>query len=74
VNYDLPNASEDFVHPSDVQDAASATGCYDVRDAAGEVGCTQMERELKITFDWRVTDKNLAKKSAISRSICTVST
>jgi len=63
VNYDLPNASEDFVHRIGRTGRASATGIATTFVMPQEKSdARKMERELKITFDWRVTDKNLAKE------------
>ena len=63
VNYDLPNASEDFVHRIGRTGRAGAKGVattfvmpqekYDAR---------KLERELKIKFEWREADKNLEKE------------
>jgi ATP-dependent RNA helicase RhlE len=63
VNYDLPNASDDFVHRIGRTGRAGAKGVattfvmpqekYDAR---------KLERELKIKFEWREADKNLEKE------------
>ncbi len=63
VNYDLPNASDDFVHRIGRTGRAGAKGVattfvtpLEKRDAR------KLEKELKIEFDWRESDKNLAKE------------
>ena len=63
VNYDLPNGSDDFVHRIGRTGRASATGVATTFVMPQERSdARRMERELKITFDWRVADKNLAKE------------
>ena len=63
VNYDLPGASDDFVHRIGRTGRASATGVATTFVMPQEKNdARKMERELKISFDWRVTDKNLAKE------------
>ncbi|HEX4154341.1 MAG TPA: DEAD/DEAH box helicase [Acidobacteriaceae bacterium] len=63
VNYDLPNGSDDFVHRIGRTGRAGADGVattfitpLEKRDAQ------KLERELKISFDWREADKDLAKE------------
>ncbi len=63
VNYDLPNASDDFVHRIGRTGRAGAKGIattfvtpLEKRDAK------KLEQELKIQFEWRVADKDLAKE------------
>ncbi len=63
VNYDLPNASDDFIHRIGRTGRASATGVATTFVMPQERSdARKMERELKITFDWRETDKNLPKE------------
>ena len=63
VNYDLPNGSDDFVHRIGRTGRASATGVATTFVMPQERSdARRMERELKITFDWRVADKDLAKE------------
>src|ERR1700760_1348647 len=63
VNYDLPGASDDFVHRIGRTGRASATGIATTFVMPQEKNdARKMERELKITFDWRVADKDLAKE------------
>lgn len=63
VNYDLPNASDDFVHRIGRTGRAGAKGVattfvtpLEKRDAK------KLEKELKIEFEWREADKDLAKE------------
>ncbi len=63
VNYDLPNASDDFVHRIGRTGRAGAKGIattfvtpLEKRDAK------KLEKELKIQFEWREADKDLAKE------------
>ena len=63
VNYDLPNASDDFVHRIGRTGRAGAKGVattfvtpLEKRDAK------KLENELKIQFEWLVADKDLAKE------------
>ncbi|MBS1798293.1 MAG: DEAD/DEAH box helicase [Acidobacteria bacterium] len=63
VNYDLPNASEDFVHRIGRTGRAGAKGVattYVMPQERHEA--RKLERELKIKFDWREADKNLEKE------------
>lgn len=63
VNYDLPNASDDFVHRIGRTGRANKTGIATTFVAPQEKSdARKMERELKIAFDWRVADKDLAKE------------
>lgn len=61
INYDLPNASDDFVHRIGRTGRAGAKGVattfvtpLEKRDAK------KLEKELKIQFEWREADKDLA--------------
>ncbi|HLI76089.1 MAG TPA: DEAD/DEAH box helicase [Acidobacteriaceae bacterium] len=63
VNYDLPGASDDFVHRIGRTGRAGAKGIattfvtpLEKRDAK------KLEKELKIQFEWREADKDLAKE------------
>ena len=63
VNYDLPGASDDFVHRIGRTGRAGAKGVattfvtpIEKRDAK------KLERELKITFEWFEADKDLPKE------------
>ena len=63
VNYDLPNASDDFVHRIGRTGRAGAKGVattfvtpLERRDAK------KLEQELKIQFEWRDADADLAKE------------
>jgi ATP-dependent RNA helicase RhlE len=63
VNYDLPNASEDFVHRIGRTGRAGKRGVATTFVMPQERSdARKMERELKIKFDWREADKNLAKE------------
>ncbi len=63
VNYDLPGASDDFIHRIGRTGRASATGVATTFVMPQERSdARRMERELKITFDWRVADKDLKKE------------
>jgi len=63
VNYDLPNASEDFVHRIGRTGRASATGVATTFVMPQERSdARRIERELKISFNWREADKNLQKE------------
>jgi ATP-dependent RNA helicase RhlE len=63
VNYDLPNASDDFVHRIGRTGRAGATGVATTFVMPMERSdARKMERELKIKFDWREADKNLEKE------------
>jgi ATP-dependent RNA helicase RhlE len=63
VNFDLPNGSDDFVHRIGRTGRAGKTGVATTFITPLEKSdAKKLERELKITFDWRVADKNLAKE------------
>ena len=63
VNYDLPGASDDFIHRIGRTGRASATGVATTFVMPQERSdARRMERELKITFDWRIADKDLMKE------------
>ncbi len=63
VNYDLPNASEDFVHRIGRTGRAGAKGVATTFVMPQERhDARKMERELSIKFDWREADKNLEKE------------
>jgi ATP-dependent RNA helicase RhlE len=63
VNYDLPNASEDFVHRIGRTGRAGAKGVATTFVMPQERhDARKLERELKIKFDWREADKNLEKE------------
>ena len=63
VNYDLPNGSDDFVHRIGRTGRAGATGVATTFITPLEKNdAKKMERELKISFEWREADKSLAKE------------
>ena len=63
VNYDLPNASDDFVHRIGRTGRAGAKGVATTFVMPQERSdARKMERELKIKFEWREADKNLEKE------------
>ena len=63
VNYDLPNASEDFVHRIGRTGRAGKKGVATTFVMPQERSdARKMERELKIKFEWREADKNLEKE------------
>lgn len=63
VNYDLPNGSDDFVHRIGRTGRAGAKGVATTFVTPLEKGdARKLERELKISFEWRDADKNLAKE------------
>ncbi len=63
VNYDLPNASEDFVHRIGRTGRAGKQGVATTFVMPQERSdARKLERELKIKFDWREADKNLEKE------------
>jgi ATP-dependent RNA helicase RhlE len=63
VNYDLPNASEDFVHRIGRTGRAGAKGVATTFVMPQEKhDARKLERELKIKFEWREADKNLEKE------------
>jgi len=63
VNYDLPNGSDDFVHRIGRTGRAGANGVATTFVTPLEKSdAKKLERELKISFEWREADKNLAKE------------
>ena len=63
VNYDLPNASDDFVHRIGRTGRAGAKGMATTFVMPQERSdARKLERELKIKFEWREADKNLEKE------------
>jgi ATP-dependent RNA helicase RhlE len=63
VNYDLPNASDDFVHRIGRTGRAGAKGVATTFVMPQEkYEARKLERELKIKFEWREADKNLEKE------------
>jgi ATP-dependent RNA helicase RhlE len=63
VNYDLPNASDDFVHRIGRTGRAGKKGVATTFVMPQERSdARKLERELKIKFEWREADKNLAKE------------
>ncbi|MDQ2835605.1 MAG: DEAD/DEAH box helicase [Acidobacteriota bacterium] len=63
VNYDLPNASDDFVHRIGRTGRAGKKGVATTFVMPQERhDARKLERELKIKFDWREADKNLEKE------------
>lgn len=63
VNYDLPNASDDFVHRIGRTGRAGAKGVATTFVMPQERSdARKLERELKIKFEWRESDKNLQKE------------
>jgi ATP-dependent RNA helicase RhlE len=63
VNYDLPNASDDFVHRIGRTGRAGAKGVATTFVMPQERhDARKLERELKIKFEWREADKNLEKE------------
>jgi len=63
VNYDLPNASEDFVHRIGRTGRAGKKGIATTFVMPQEKhDARKLERELKIKFEWREADKNLEKE------------
>jgi ATP-dependent RNA helicase RhlE len=63
VNYDLPNASDDFVHRIGRTGRAGAKGVATTFVMPQEKhDARKLERELKIKFEWREADKNLEKE------------
>jgi ATP-dependent RNA helicase RhlE len=63
VNYDMPNASEDFVHRIGRTGRAGAKGVATTFIMPQERhDARKLERELKVKFDWREADKNLEKE------------
>jgi ATP-dependent RNA helicase RhlE len=63
VNYDLPNASDDFVHRIGRTGRAGAKGVATTFVMPQERHeARKLERELNMKFGWRVADKNLEKE------------
>jgi ATP-dependent RNA helicase RhlE len=63
VNYDLPNASDDFVHRIGRTGRAGANGIATTFVTPLEKNdAKKLERELKISFEWSVADRDLAKE------------
>jgi ATP-dependent RNA helicase RhlE len=63
VNFDLPNASEDFVHRIGRTGRAGAKGVATTFVMPQERhDARKLERELKIKFAWKEADKNLEKE------------
>jgi ATP-dependent RNA helicase RhlE len=63
VNYDMPNASDDFVHRIGRTGRAGATGIATTFVMPQERSdARKLERELKVKFEWREADKNLEKE------------
>jgi ATP-dependent RNA helicase RhlE len=63
VNYDMPNASDDFVHRIGRTGRAGATGIATTFVMPQErADGRKLERELKVKFEWREADKNLQKE------------
>lgn len=63
VNYDMPNASDDFVHRIGRTGRAGASGVATTFVMPQESSdARKLERELKVKFDWREADKNIQKE------------
>jgi ATP-dependent RNA helicase RhlE len=63
VNYDMPNAAEDFVHRIGRTGRAGATGVATTFVMPQERSdARKLERELKVPFEWLEADKNLQKE------------
>ena len=63
VNYDLPGATEDFVHRIGRTGRAGKDGVATTFVMPQERSdARKMERELKTKFEWREADKNLEKE------------
>ena len=63
INYDLPNASDDFVHRIGRTGRAGKKGVATTFVMPQEKSdARKLERELKIKFEWREADKNLQKE------------
>jgi ATP-dependent RNA helicase RhlE len=63
VNYDMPNASEDFVHRIGRTGRAGATGVATTFVMPQERSdARKLERELKVPFEWLEADKNIEKE------------
>ncbi|GAC1421585.1 MAG: hypothetical protein NVSMB62_16680 [Acidobacteriaceae bacterium] len=63
VNYDMPNASDDFVHRIGRTGRAGAKGVATTFVMPQEKSdARKLERELKVKFEWREADKNIEKE------------
>ena len=63
INYDLPNASDDFVHRIGRTGRAGKKGVATTFVMPQERhDARKIERELKVKFEWREADKNLEKE------------
>lgn len=63
VNYDLPNASDDFIHRIGRTGRAGQKGVATTFVMPQERSdARKIERDLKIKFEWREADKNLEKE------------
>jgi len=63
VNFDMPNAPEDFVHRIGRTGRAGAKGVATTFVMPQErVDARRFEAALKVKFDWREADKNLEKE------------
>ncbi len=63
INYDLPNATDDFVHRIGRTGRAGKKGVATTFVMPQERhDARKLERELKIKFEWREADKNLEKE------------
>ena len=63
VNFDMPNASDDFVHRIGRTGRAGAKGVATTFVMPQELSdARKLERELKVKFQWREADKNLQKE------------
>jgi ATP-dependent RNA helicase RhlE len=63
VNYDMPNASEDFVHRIGRTGRAGATGVATTFVMPQERSdARKLERELKVPFEWLEADKNIERE------------
>jgi ATP-dependent RNA helicase RhlE len=63
INYDLPNASEDFVHRIGRTGRAGKEGVATTFVMPQERSdARKIERDLKVKFEWREADKNLEKE------------
>ena len=63
INYDLPNASDDFVHRIGRTGRAGRKGVATTFVMPQERhDARKIERDLKVKFEWREADKNLEKE------------
>ena len=63
VNYDMPNAAEDFVHRIGRTGRAGANGVATTFVMPQERSdARKLERQLNVQFDWREADRNLQKE------------